>query len=423
MRQIGYGWLWLLLLPLGGLHAQSTMRQANRALEWQQWETAAQLYSKVLRERPKYKIAHERLIECYTHLDQWYELARAYALFAEQTRRPSAAFARGYVQAFQLNNRHDEARDWLRDYLKAQDPDTTQLHLWRLYADCSNDSLDRYLYLAGENWTVEVLPTSTASDEYAPHWVDADQTLTYTIGSTGKAHQWYAPVYNRYRLAFKRTAFIGTTFAAKAKKHNPQRPNDNTQSIAMHPTAPSVAAAYARKRCGKRIPHQIPFQLAYYDGTIWQPHPISSHDYTTTHPCWDTAGLYLYFASDMPGGYGGMDLYRIPWRDTTWGDVENLGPAINTPYDEVFPFVHPRTGELYFASDGHGGLGGFDIWQAQPYPDDVNWALHRLKAPFNSPQNDYNFYYHSALDITLISSDRRGAGNGVDLFYLKPLLD
>lgn len=423
MRLIGYGLLLLLLLPHSSLQAQATMRHANRALEWQQWETAAHLYAKVVRERPKYKIANERLIECYARLDQWYELAQVYDRLAAQTRRPSVAFARGYTQALQLNNRHEEAREWLGDYLQREDPDTTEATLWELFADCSNDSLDHYLFLAGEQWEAEVLPSCTAADEYAPHWVDTDQTLTYTLGATGKAYAWYAPVYNRYRLALKRVAFVGTTFAAKAKKHKPLRPNANTQAIAMHESAPTVAAAYARKHCGKRIPHQIPIQLAYHDGTQWTTHPISSHDYTTVHPCWDAQGEYLYFASDMPGGYGGMDLYRIPWRDTTWGDVENLGPTINTPYDEVFPFVHPLTAALYFSSDGHGGLGGFDLWQAQPYPDGVNWTLLRLKAPFNSSQNDYNFYYHAALDLTLISSDRRGAGNGVDLFYLKPVLD
>lgn len=423
MRLIGYTLPLLLLLPLGHAQAQATMRRANRALEWQQWATAAQLYSKVVRERPKYKIANERLIDCYAHLDQWYELALVYDRLATQTRRPSAEFAHGYTQALQLNNRYEEAREWLGEYLRQQDPDTSELALWKLYADCSDDSLDRYLFLAGDNWIAEVLPSCTAADEYAPHWINADQTLAYTIGKTGKAHDWYAPVYNRYHLAFKRVAFIGTTFAAKAKKHKTPRPNANTQALAYHQSAPTVAAAYSRKRCGKRIPHQIPIQLAYLTADTWRTHPISSHDYTTVHPCWDTSGVYLYFASDMPGGYGGMDLYRIPWRDTTWGDVENLGPTINTPHDEVFPFIHPRSGALYFSSEGHGGLGGFDIWQAHPYSDGVNWTLKRLKAPFNSGQNDYNFYYHSALDLTLISSDRRGTGNGVDLFYLKPVLD
>ena len=82
------------------------------------------------------------------------------------------------------------------------------------------------------------------------------------------------------------------------------------------------------------------------------------------HPAVSPDGHYLYFTSDMPGGYGGLDLWRVPMDDHGLGAVENLGPDINTAGNEVFPTFRP-SGELYFSSNGRGGMGGLDIFRAR----------------------------------------------------------
>ena len=75
-------------------------------------------------------------------------------------------------------------------------------------------------------------------------------------------------------------------------------------------------------------------------------------------------GHYLYFSSDMPGGYGGKDIWRVPVSNSGFGAVENLGDAINTPGNEMFPTIKDN-GNLYFSSDGHPGMGGLDLYWAQ----------------------------------------------------------
>src|SRR5690606_5083746 len=90
---------------------------------------------------------------------------------------------------------------------------------------------------------------------------------------------------------------------------------------------------------------------------------LNNTEYSVGHPCLSADGNTMYFASEMPGGMGGVNLYRIRKNaDGTWGEAENLGEHINTEGNEMFPFFHEEKGWLFFASNGHFGLGGLDIF-------------------------------------------------------------
>ena len=89
--------------------------------------------------------------------------------------------------------------------------------------------------------------------------------------------------------------------------------------------------------------------------------PFNSSTHSAGHPAISADGRSLYFASDMEGGHGGIDIYRSVNQDGFWSEPVNLGPTVNSPGDELFPSFGP-SGELYFVSDGHGGLGGLDIF-------------------------------------------------------------
>jgi len=90
--------------------------------------------------------------------------------------------------------------------------------------------------------------------------------------------------------------------------------------------------------------------------------PYNSTDYSITDPSISEDGTVLYFASNMPGGFGGKDIYRSRLLSGQWSKPENLGDVVNTPYDEVAPYLH-RNKTLYFSSNGHPGLGGLDIFK------------------------------------------------------------
>ena len=109
------------------------------------------------------------------------------------------------------------------------------------------------------------------------------------------------------------------------------------------------------------------------------------------HPAVSPDGHWLYFTSDMPGGQGGFDLWRIALTDHGLGGVENVGYPINTPGDEMFPVFRPN-GDLYFSSNGHVGMGGLDIIKGVCDSLGV-WTLENLKYPMNSSGDDFGITF------------------------------
>lgn len=131
------------------------------------------------------------------------------------------------------------------------------------------------------------------------------------------------------------------------------------------------------------------------------------------HPAVSPDGTYLYFASDMPGGYGGKDIWRINLKDRV-GSLENLGDQINTGGDEMFPFV--RTDSLlYFSSDGHPGYGGLDIFTARLNSTGDRWSIDNMGTPMNSPGDDFGITFGEG-ESGFFSSNR-GDARGYDHIY------
>jgi outer membrane protein OmpA-like peptidoglycan-associated protein/tetratricopeptide (TPR) repeat protein len=111
------------------------------------------------------------------------------------------------------------------------------------------------------------------------------------------------------------------------------------------------------------------------------------------HPAVSPDGRWLYFTSDMPGGYGGKDIWRIALTEGGGlGGVENVGEPINTEGDEMFPCFRPN-GELYFSSNGHVGMGGLDIFKAKRDTTTGNWQIENLKVPMNSCGDDFGMTF------------------------------
>ena len=131
------------------------------------------------------------------------------------------------------------------------------------------------------------------------------------------------------------------------------------------------------------------------------------------HPAVSPDGTYLYFTSDMPGGYGGKDIWRINLKSPT-GSLENLGDQINTSGDEMFPYVRSDS-LLYFSSDGHPGFGGLDIFRATLNSTGERWSVENMGLPINSNGDDFGITFGEG-ESGFFSSNRRDA-RGYDNIY------
>ncbi|MFC2150978.1 PKD domain-containing protein [Bacteroidota bacterium] len=150
-----------------------------------------------------------------------------------------------------------------------------------------------------------------------------------------------------------------------------------------------------------------------------EPTPFRYNDpeYNFAHPSLSEDENFLYFVSDMEGGYGGTDIYVCELQNGVWGTPQNLGPSINTEGNEFFPFIH-STGRLYFSSDEHESIGRLDIF----YSEKVNGEWHKpipMDPPINSRYNDFGFIIDAFKKSGMFSSDRQRTSD--DIYTFTPL--
>jgi outer membrane protein OmpA-like peptidoglycan-associated protein/tetratricopeptide (TPR) repeat protein len=134
--------------------------------------------------------------------------------------------------------------------------------------------------------------------------------------------------------------------------------------------------------------------------------PFNNAEYSVGHPAVTADGTRLYFCSDRPGGFGGTDLYVSRYENGTWGNPVNLGEQVNTDGDEMFPFVH-NDQALYFASTGHPGLGGLDVFKVDLSLGDTA-TVHNLGYPINTSEDDFGMILRADGASGYVSSHRAG---------------
>ncbi|MDQ3190752.1 MAG: OmpA family protein [Bacteroidota bacterium] len=145
--------------------------------------------------------------------------------------------------------------------------------------------------------------------------------------------------------------------------------------------------------------------------------PYNNNDYSLGHPALSPDGKYLYFSSNMPGGYGGNDLYVSENTKKGWSKPKNLGAVINTPLNESFPYVS-NIGNFYFASDGHPGYGGYDIFTAKGAL--TEWKdVFNISAPLNSSYDDISIVFNADESEGYFSSNRTEGSGSDDIYHFR----
>ncbi|WP_035656824.1 OmpA family protein [Flavobacterium seoulense] len=147
--------------------------------------------------------------------------------------------------------------------------------------------------------------------------------------------------------------------------------------------------------------------------------PFNSDNYSVAHPALSFDEKTLYFASDMPGTIGQSDIYKVSINeDGTFGTPENLGKGINTEGRETFPFITEKN-ELYFASDGHPGLGGMDVFVSKARQDGTFKDVLNVGEPLNSSKDDFALLFNIKTKIGYVTSNRDGGLGGDDIYKVK----
>jgi outer membrane protein OmpA-like peptidoglycan-associated protein/tetratricopeptide (TPR) repeat protein len=146
--------------------------------------------------------------------------------------------------------------------------------------------------------------------------------------------------------------------------------------------------------------------------------PFNSNEYSVAHPALSPDGKTLYFASNMPGTLGQSDLFKVAINGDSFGPVENLGNTINTEGRETFPFITPEN-ELFFASDGHPGLGGLDVFVSKGEKDGSFKNVLNVGEPLNSSKDDFSYLVDNKTHLGYVTSNREGGQGSDDIYRFK----
>ena len=145
--------------------------------------------------------------------------------------------------------------------------------------------------------------------------------------------------------------------------------------------------------------------------------PLNSKSYSTSSPAISKDGKTLYFTSNMPGGKGGNDIWKVSIESDTYGTPENMGSAVNTEGSEQFPYLTDDN-ILYFASSGRQGLGGLDVFSMDLNPDTQDKTAKNVGKPVNSEKDDFSFTFNTSKNMGYFSSNRAGTD---DIYGAEPV--
>ncbi len=390
-------------------HAQEAkIRKAEDAVKLLRYKEAIQLYEEVLAKKEDLQVRlslalayrklqdYERAASTFSKIKDWSNISADYMLQygCVLVRSESCGDAQTWFNAYLERNPHDSRAPMFRNACAAmQQLMTCNEGLYEVFLLPFNSPQSEMApMIYGDNLVF-------ASDRNAEQGAFLDLFVANRIDSSAEAQVFASELNTRLHEA---TAFF------------------NKSGDQIFFTRSRTGSKYVTD--SRIVPLEI-MTAGLNSSKQWadvQPIPLTDPAYSAAHPFLSANERRLYFSSDMPGGFGGKDLYYSEKTSMGWGPPINLGPEINTRGDEIFPFIGPDN-RLYFSSDGHPSLGGQDIMVSTLQPNG-NWTNgENLGTPFNSTYDDFSFIMAPDGLSGYFASSRPGGPGRDDIYGFKLL--
>ncbi len=379
---------------------------------------AIPIYDQLLKSHPDDSELYEKLASIYDHLNDSQNAEKCYT-FLVSKKEIKPEYMLNYAKALSKNGKYDQAVLWYGKYMEAQPSDPRGGSFSEAYRNLKTFFRD------SASFVIKKAPFSTKADEFSPAYFGGSIIFSCDRSDYSKVHFTYnwtqSPYLDLYQA--KPDTKDAKPFSKDLNSIYHEGPVTFTKN---QDTIVFTRSNYFRSHLHKSsegINKLSLFQSVWDAGQKrWielLPLLINNDQYSVEHPALSPDGGKLYFASDMPGGLGEMDLYvsqRItgPNGEKTWGTPVNLGSGINTPGNELFPFIDQK-GNLWYASNGIPGLGGLDIFfsgkSKEGFLKPINPGY-----PMNTRFDDFGFITQNEGEEGFLSSNRNNSYGNDDIY-------
>lgn len=430
-----------LLLIAAGLigvsaHAQdhflaSRMKSADDLYNSYQFPDAIEAYKKEVGKRSvNQRHVVQRIADSYRRTGQYGASEEWYARVVQfQDIDPVNYYY--YAKALSTNKKHEQAAEWFKRYAEASTKDRRA----KEHKGYSVDEVNKLLS-AKEEYAVSPITANTGNDEFSPSYFGSKVIFVSNRPNQGalfqKTYGWTeTPYLDLYEADAKAGRFENIQALQQLNTAYHEGPVAVTaDGKRMYLTVNALSESGKPLRGAEkttRLQIAMSNKITVNGEVTWsKPEPLTFNDpdFSCLHPTLSADGRYLFFASDRPGGYGGMDIWYCENYLLSWSAPKNLGPAVNTEGDEIFPFLNAQ-GNLYFASNGHLGVGGLDIFVSEPKVTKAGKSAtefvkpENLGYPMNDVTDDFGLVVDKEGKTGYFSSNRVGGKGGDDIYYFE----
>ncbi|NUM31619.1 MAG: PD40 domain-containing protein [Bacteroidetes bacterium] len=373
--------------------ANELFEKAMVQFDLMEYENAIQLLNSAIKKDPEFIDAYDLLGQVYIKTSNLKEAENTYLKLYE--------INNGYwILYYELGNitfdmmKYDSAKQWYSTFLKYRNiPEKEKLETEKQLKSCdfAKNAIKNPVKFSPVNLGDGI---NTQLSEYFPTLTADEQTMFFTFMDLRHQEDFFISTYKdgKWSEAVNLGAPINT----------PE--NEGASTISADGQYLFFTACQNPLNIGS-----CDLWLTFIKGDKWQ-QPIHMPDnvnskYKETQPSLSADGKTLYFASNRPGGMGGMDIWKTTFEKNAWTNPVNLGSTINTPFDDECPFIHQDGITLYFASDGHPGMGARDLFFSKLKEDETWETPINLGYPINTPGNEEGLIINRSGTTGYFSSD------------------
>lgn len=396
-----------LILTTTGFAQNQDTKKADQFYNTYQYTEAIKAYSKLAEKNRGDSYVYKQLGNSYYKIFNTKKAAKWYAKAIASKKQDAETYYR-YAQTLKSQGKYEEANAQLDIFAKLKPNDQ------RAKAHLKNPNYIPKLTTDNDAFTVKKLKISERRySDFSP--ILTNGNILYFVSTRNPSNkkderdQPYLDIYKSKRSPKGKFSKPEAIKALNTRFHDGPITISSDGKTAFF-ARDGHSGYYKKTKDGKvKVAQQVLYRAQKVNGK-WEnitSLPLNSSKYSITHPSLSQDGKTLYFASDMPGGLGDTDIWKVSVNGNRYGKPENLGPNVNTAAKEGFPFISENH-ILYFSSNGKQGLGGLDVFKIDL---SKNENAKNIGAPVNTNSDDFSFSYNKTQDIAFFASNRDGSDN------------